>query len=78
MLETRSTQPSGGTEVVPVRILVAADNPSMRAVLRLVLEGAGPWEVIEGVNGEQVLELARTQTFSLIILDLAMPVMGRS
>jgi DNA-binding NarL/FixJ family response regulator len=47
----------------------------MRAALRLVLEGAGPWEVIEAVNGEQVLELARTQNFGLIILDLAMPVM---
>jgi DNA-binding NarL/FixJ family response regulator len=60
---------------VPVRILVADDNPSMRAALRLVLEGAGPWEVVEAVNGEQVLDLARTETFGLIILDLAMPVM---
>jgi CheY-like chemotaxis protein len=60
---------------VPVRILVADDNLSMRAALRLVLEGAGPWQVIEAANGEEVLDLARTQTFSLIILDLAMPVM---
>ncbi len=60
---------------MPVRILVADDNPSMRAALRLVLEGAGPWEIVEAANGEEVLDLARTQTFSLVILDLAMPVM---
>lgn len=60
---------------MPVRILVADDNLSMRAALRLVLEGAGPWQVVEAANGEEVLDLARTQTFSLIILDLAMPVM---
>jgi DNA-binding NarL/FixJ family response regulator len=60
---------------VPVRILVADDNPSMRAALRLVLEGSGPWEIVEAANGEEVLDLARTHTFDLVILDLAMPVM---
>jgi DNA-binding NarL/FixJ family response regulator len=60
---------------VPVRILVADDNSSMRAALRLVLEAAGPWEIVEAADGEEVLDLARTQTFSLVILDLAMPAM---
>lgn len=56
-----------------VRILVADDNSAMRAALRLILEEAGQWEVVEAANGEEVLDLARQQTFNLIILDLAMP-----
>jgi DNA-binding NarL/FixJ family response regulator len=58
---------------VTVRILVADDNPHMRAAIRLILEQSGNWEVIEAASGEEVLDLAREQTFQLIILDLAMP-----
>lgn len=56
-----------------VRILVADDNSTMRAALRLILQEAGNWEVVDAANGEEVLDLARSQTFTLIILDLAMP-----
>lgn len=45
----------------------------MRAALRLILQEAGPWEICEAATGEEVLDLARAQTFNLIILDLAMP-----
>jgi two-component system, NarL family, invasion response regulator UvrY len=56
-----------------VRILVADDNSTMRAALRLVLEETGQWEIVEAANGEEALDLARQQTFNLVILDLAMP-----
>lgn len=56
-----------------IRILIADDNPDMRAAMRLVLESAGPWEVVEVSDGDQVLDVVRGQSFNLIILDLAMP-----
>jgi DNA-binding NarL/FixJ family response regulator len=59
---------------VPVRILIADDNSLVRTALRSVLESEGPWEIVEAANGEQALVLASRQTFHLIILDLAMPV----
>jgi DNA-binding NarL/FixJ family response regulator len=59
--------------LLALRILIADDNPNMRAAIRLILQEAGPWEITEAETGEQVLDLAREQTFHLIILDLAMP-----
>lgn len=56
-----------------LRILIADDNSNMRAAIRLILQEAGTWEIVEAEAGEQVLDLAREQSFDLIILDLAMP-----
>ena len=54
------------------RILIAEDRDSSRELIRTVLESAG-YEVIEGVDGEQALEIAMHNPVDLIILDLQMP-----
>lgn len=53
-------------------ILVADDDTSVRELVAFALRRAG-FEVIEAANGEQALEIARTGTVGLIILDMAMP-----
>lgn len=58
---------------MPIRILIADDNASVRAAMRDVLEASGEWEIIEAENGEQAVTKAREFTPNLIILDLVMP-----
>ena len=58
------------------KILVVDDEPDIRHLLGLVLEKEG-YSVIEAENGEQALELVRSDPdFSLIIMDIMMPVMN--
>jgi DNA-binding NarL/FixJ family response regulator len=58
---------------MPVRILIADDNASVRAAMRDVLEGTVDWEIIEAENGEEAIYKARELMPQLIILDLVMP-----
>src|SRR5579859_7024071 len=60
---------------MPIRILVAADNPPVRSALRHLLESAGEWEVTEVENGRDALTKAQELKPDVIILDLVMPVM---
>ena len=53
-------------------ILVADDDTAVRQLVAFALRRAG-FEVIEASNGEQALEIARTGTVGLIVLDMAMP-----
>ena len=55
-------------------ILVVDDSPTARLQLRLVLEEAG-YQITEGTNGLEGVELARQGAFAAIIADLNMPVM---
>ena len=58
------------------KILVVDDEPDIRHLLGIVLEKEG-YSVIEAENGEQALELVRSDPdFSLIIMDIMMPVMN--
>lgn len=57
------------------RILVADDEPHIRAVVRAYLEREG-YEVVEAADGEAALEHARTAAFDLLVLDVMLP--GRS
>lgn len=58
------------------KILVVDDEPDIRHLLGIVLEKEG-YTVIEAENGEQALELVRSDPdFSLIIMDIMMPVMN--
>ena len=58
------------------KILVVDDEPDIRHLLCIVLEKEG-YTVIEAENGEQALELIRSDPdFSLIIMDIMMPVMN--
>jgi CheY-like chemotaxis protein len=60
---------------MPVRILIAEDNPTVRTALRGLLEGAGPWEIVVVDNGQEAIAKAQQIKPNLIILDLVMPVM---
>ena len=60
---------------MPIRILVAEDNPTVRTALHSLLEGAGPWEVVDVENGQDAIAKAQDLKPNLIILDLVMPVM---
>lgn len=60
---------------MPLRILVAEDNPTVRTALRSLLEDAGPFEIIDAENGQDAVAKAQEFKPNLIILDLVMPVM---
>ena len=53
-------------------ILCADDDPTILAVLRNILEGAR-YQVVTAENGIKALNLARTSSVDLAILDVNMP-----
>jgi putative two-component system response regulator len=55
-------------------ILVVEDDPAMLVAFQEVLEGAG-FRVVAAANGEDALDWLRSQTPSLILSDISMPVM---
>ena len=57
------------------RILVADDEPHIRAVVRAYLEREG-YEVLEAEDGEAALEQGRNAALDLLVLDVMLP--GRS
>jgi DNA-binding NarL/FixJ family response regulator len=61
---------------LPIRVLIADDNASVRAAMRRVLEAAAEhWEIIEAENGREALAKAQELRPNLIIVDLVMPLM---
>ena len=57
------------------KILVVEDNEDNRRILIYRLRKIGDFEIIEAVNGEQAVEVVRTQQPDLIFMDLKMPVL---
>jgi len=57
------------------KILVVEDNEDNRRILIYRLRKIGDFEIIEAVNGEQAIEVVRTQRPDLIFMDLKMPVL---
>lgn len=53
-------------------ILIAEDDADIRGLLRLYLEGDG-FKVLEAEDGAKALELARTHSPDMAILDIMMP-----
>jgi CheY-like chemotaxis protein len=53
-------------------ILVADDFEDMRTMLRLWLERLG-FHVVEALDGEQAIEIARAKRPDLILMDIDMP-----
>ena len=53
-------------------ILVADDDPDIRALVTIQLERAG-YRVVEARDGEEALSLARTTAPDLLVLDVGMP-----
>jgi two-component system chemotaxis response regulator CheY len=56
--------------------LVVEDSPTMRQLLTLALRRIPGLTFVEATNGAEALEILKTRTFDLILLDLNMPVMG--
>ena len=58
----------------PLRVLIADDQPLMRAGFRTVLEASGDIEVIgEAEDGEQAVEAARALQPDVVLMDIRMP-----
>ncbi|GAA1593077.1 response regulator transcription factor [Actinomadura kijaniata] len=73
-METHPAAPAAGTGVEPpVRVLVADDNPIVRAGLVSLLEAGGLTVVGEAVDGAHAIEQARLLRPDLVLLDVRMP-----
>lgn len=60
------------TELPVISALVVDDNYYNRDLCRLALEHAG-YLVVEAESGQEAIQLLKTRTFDLLVLDLAMP-----
>ena len=57
------------------KILIVEDDRDLNAAYKIILESS-KHKVKVAFNGLEALEILKTQTFDLILLDLLMPVMG--
>lgn len=55
-------------------ILAVDDSASMRQMVAMTLKQAG-YEVVEAVDGEAALQLAKSKAFNLVLTDVNMPKM---
>ena len=61
---------------IQYKILVVDDEPDIRQLMKIVLENEG-YAVVEAENGEQAVELVRSDdSLSLIVMDIMMPIMN--
>ena len=59
---------------MPIRILIADDDPAIRGLFRRLLEAHPDWQVCgEAVNGVDAIEKVALEAPDLAILDLGMP-----
>lgn len=56
------------------KILAVDDSASMRQMVAFTLRGNG-YDVVEAGDGQQALQLAKSQKFDLVLSDVNMPVM---
>ena len=57
----------------PIRVVVADDEPDVRTLLRLQLEGDGFAVVGEAADGAEAIELCTTNQPDAVVIDLLMP-----
>lgn len=57
----------------PIRVVIADDSATVRAVVRRILRAGGMEVVGEAEDGVRALELVRTEDPDLVLLDLDMP-----
>ncbi|WP_043193146.1 response regulator [Streptomyces sp. NRRL F-2664] len=59
-----------------IRVVIADDEPLIRAGIRMILTSAPDIEVVaEAANGREAVELARSHAPDVLLLDIQMPVM---
>ncbi|MET7444400.1 response regulator transcription factor [Streptomyces sp. NPDC005508] len=59
-----------------IRVLVADDEPLIRAGIRMILSSADDIDVVaEAADGREAVELARSQRIDVALMDIQMPVM---
>ena len=66
---------AGDARAMPRRILVVDDDPEIRSLTRLVLEGEG-YLVDEAADGEAAVARALAGDLDLVLLDVNMPKMS--
>ena len=57
----------------PIRVVVADDEPDVRTLLRLQLEGDGFAVVGEAADGAEAIELCTANAPDAVVIDLLMP-----
>jgi two-component system cell cycle response regulator DivK len=62
------------TENLQRTVMVVEDFEDNRFMMRRLLEMSG-YRVVEAVNGEQAVELARRERPNLILMDLSLPIL---
>jgi len=67
-----SSADSGGVISLPTRIAIVEDEPDLRDAVAEYL-GANGYDVLTAENADAMRELVKTESFSLAILDIAMP-----
>jgi signal transduction histidine kinase/CheY-like chemotaxis protein len=73
-LHHESRRPNGAGERIAARILLAEDGPDNQRLISLMLRKAGA-EVSLVENGQMAVERATAESFDLILMDMAMPLM---
>jgi two-component system chemotaxis response regulator CheY len=57
---------------MPISVLAVDDSSSMRQMVTFALKGAG-YVAQEAADGQAALDVAKTQTFDLVVTDQNMP-----
>jgi DNA-binding NarL/FixJ family response regulator len=66
-----------GTEMPPIRILIADDHEIFRRGLRSLLESHVEWEVCgEATDGQEAVERVKELNPDVVVLDITMPRMN--
>lgn len=60
-------------ETEPLTVLLVEDTEDNRFMMRRLLEMAG-YCVVEAMNGEEAVKLAKSESPQLILMDLSLPV----
>ena len=65
---------ANGREALPPLVMVVEDFEDNRYMMRRLLEMSG-YRVVEAMNGEEAVEVARRERPSLILMDLSLPLL---
>ena len=57
----------------PTKILVAEDNPAVRAFIERALQSLGAVEIKAVEDGQQALDQLGTNSFDILVTDIVMP-----